>query len=42
MGKRTEVVEVEAKSKDKIIARGSFTFFIVNDIEVLGLDFLEK
>lgn len=42
MGKKTEVVEVEAKSKDKIIARASFTFFIVNEIEVLGLEFLEK
>ena len=42
MGKKTEVIEVEAKSKDKIIARASFTFFIVNEIEVLGLEFLEK
>lgn len=42
MGKKTEVIEVEAMSKDKIIARASFTFFIVNEIEVLGLEFLEK
>lgn len=42
MGKSTEVIEVVAMCKDKIIARGSFTFFVVDEIEIIGKEFLEQ
>ena len=38
-GKSTEVIEVLAKKDDKIIAKGSFTLFIVGEIEISGKDF---
>lgn len=42
MGKSTEVIEVVAMCKDKIIARGSFTLFIVDEIEIIGKEFLKN
>lgn len=38
-GKSTEVIEVLAKKGDKIVAKGSFTLFIVGEIEISGKDF---
>ena len=38
-GKSTEVIEVLAKKGDKIVAKGTFTLFIVGEIEISGKEF---
>lgn len=41
-GKSTEVIEVLAMKGDKIVARGTFTLFVMGQIEISGREFLEK
>ncbi|OLR64836.1 PaaI family thioesterase [Peptoniphilus porci] len=42
VGKSTEVIEVVAMCKNKIIAKGSFTLFILDKVEITGREFLEN
>lgn len=42
MGKSTEVIEVVAMCKNKIIAKGSFTLFVLDKVEISGREFLEN
>ncbi len=42
MGRSTAVVEVEAHTNKKLLAKGSFTLFVVDEIEISGNEFLNN